>query len=135
MPVSPKPAKETPLPATLPACADLLYTTREKRLKMQKEAEAMEKLESRLKEHLINKCQKGASKGISGKIGRVTIERKDVPTLKDWGKFIKHIIKTGDTELLQHQISKKAVQERLDAKKVIPGIELFGAVTVSCVKA
>ena len=135
MPAPPKPAKEAPLPKALPACCDLLYKTREDRLKIQKQVDELAKLETRLKERFINELSKAESKGMSGKIARVSIEIKHVPQVKDWDAFYKHIKKTGDFTLLGRSLSKAAVQEQLDAKKVLPGIEIFDAVTVSCVKA
>jgi hypothetical protein len=129
-----KPKGEAPLPKDLPACADLLYATRDARLKLKKEVDNMEKLEKRLRERFINELPKSQSKGIAGKFGRVTIKKKPIPQVKDWDKFRAHILKTKDWDLLQKSICKEAINERLAAKKVVPGIEIFDAITVSCVK-
>jgi len=123
------------IPKTLAACADLLYTTREDRLAAKKNLDALEEHEKALKEHLINNLPKGAAKGVTGQIARVTIETEPVPTVEDWNKVYKYIAKTGSFDLLGRSISSKAVQLRWENKQKIPGIGTFNVVKVHINKA
>jgi hypothetical protein len=119
------------IPKALGAVADLLYATREKRLAIEKQAEALKAQESALKEHLIQTLPKSEAGGVAGKVARVTVISKPVPQVNDWDKFYAHIKKTGDFELLQRRLGEGAIKERWEAGKVVPGVEVFNAVTVS----
>lgn len=119
------------VPKTLGACADLLYTTRERRLKLQKEAAELEAQEKTIKDHIINTLPKSEASGVAGKLARVTVTTKEVPSVKDWDKLYKYIKKTGEFDLFQRRLVNDAVQERWEAGKEIPGVERFTAVSVS----
>lgn len=128
------PGKKKPKIPTNPAdCADLLYTTREKRLALQKDITAYEELETTLKDYFINTMSK-KSTGISGSVANVQLEKKVIPTVEDWPKFYAHIKKTGQWDLMQKRVADTAVQERWDAKKEVPGVGRFNVIKVSCTK-
>jgi hypothetical protein len=122
------------LPKTLAECADLLYETREKRLKVQKNADELEELEKALKAHIIDNLPKSQASGIQGKVASVTLRKKIVASLKDDKKFFAYIKKTGDFDLLQRRLNDAAVQARWEQKKNVPGVEPFTTVTISCTK-
>jgi hypothetical protein len=119
------------MPKSLAECADLLYTTKEKRLKVQKEADALGDLEKALKEHLINNLPMSKATGVAGKIARVTILPKQRPQVQDWDKFYAYIKKNNAFELLQRRTADKAIEERWENKKQIPGVEAFAYKSVS----
>lgn len=119
------------IPKTIGACADLLYETRRKRLAKQKEVEVLEAEETMLKEHIIATLPKSDASGVSGKVARVTVLSKDIPTVKDWSAFYKYILKNKAFELLQRRVSDAAVKERIESGKQVPGVEIFKAPTVS----
>ncbi len=121
-------------PKTIGACADLLYTTRAKRLAIQKEAEVFEELESKLKAYIIDTLPKSEASGVAGKVARVSVEVKKVPKVEDWDKFYAHIKKTGDFALLGKSLGKEHVKEVLDAGKKLPGMGTIPVVTVSLSK-
>lgn len=121
---------EIKIPKDLGACADLLWTTREKRYALQKQVTECEEHESALKEHLINTLPKSKAEGITGKLARATIGRKVVPTVKDWTKFYQYIAKNKAWELLQRRVGEKAVMERWEAGKTVPGVDRFDVITV-----
>lgn len=125
--------KPVPLPKSLAACADLLYTTRQKRLEVQATVDELASLESALKERLINGLEKGEASGIAGKVAKVFVDTKDVPTISDWDKFLQ---KWGfkHPEALQRRINASVIEEHWAAKEKIPGIDKFKAVFVSCTK-
>lgn len=130
--------KEKPLklPKSPAQCADLLYKTRDQRLKAQKAVDKLQVLETALKEYFINNLDANVkdSTGVAGKLARVQITRDTIPTVEDWPKFYQHIKKTGSFELLQRSVSVSAVRERWDDKKEVPGVGKFSIKKVSCTK-
>ena len=118
-------------PKALGACADKLYELRQKRLDQQKVVDALEAEEKALKEHIINTLPKSEASGVAGKLARVTVVTKEVPQVKDWDAFYKHVKKTGEFELLGRRLTETAVRERWEAGKQVPGVEAFKAVSVS----
>jgi len=127
-------AKPKAIPKQLGAVADLLYTSRQTRLEEQKTIDTMKSFETSLKDHLINELPKGEAKGISGKVARVSIITKQVPTVEDWDALYGYIKKKGAWDLLNRALNTAACTERLENGETIPGIGSFTRVDVSCVK-
>lgn len=124
--------KKTPkIPKAIGACADLLYNTKEARLKLKKEVDALEEFEKSLKKHIIDNLPKSKSTGVAGNVARVSVIKKPVPTVEDWAKLHKHIKRTGAFDLLQKRVAAKAVEERWEDGKKVPGVGVFEVVTVS----
>ena len=126
--------KEFKMPGTLAQVADLLYKTREKRLKVQKDAVVLEDQEKQMRAHLIDNLPKSEATGVSGKIANAKIVTKTEPTVEDWDALYKYISRTKSFDMLQRRLSGEAVKERWAAKKVIPGVGTFNVVTVSVTK-
>ena len=122
------------IPATVGACADALYTLREQRLIVQKEADALEEREKAIKQHLIDTLPKSDQTGAVGHVARAQIKTKRVPQVDDWEALYKHVRKTGDFEILQRRLAADAIAERWEAGKKVPGVGAFNAVTVSVTK-
>ena len=118
-------------PKQLGACADKLYQLRQKRLDAQKAVDAIQAEESAIKQHIIDNLPKSEASGISGKLARVTIVKKEVPQVKDWEAFYKYIKKTNQFDLMQRRLTDTAIKERWEAGKEVPGVERFISVTVS----
>ena len=125
---------EIKLPTKLAAVADLLYTTRQKRLEVQKKVDYLAAVESACKERLINELPKGAATGIAGKVAAVSIRMDVKPHVEDWDAFYTYIVKTKQFELLQRRTNDAAIKDRWEESVSIPGISKFNAVKVSCVK-
>lgn len=123
--------KKPVFPKTLGACADKVYELRVKRLAAQKAVDAIEVEEKALKEHIINTLPKSETTGVAGKLARVTVVTKQVPQVKDWAEFYKHVKKTGDFDLMSRSLGKAAVEARWEAGKTVPGVEAFTAVSLS----
>lgn len=117
-------------PKKIGECADLLYTLRAKRLKIQKQADDVKTQETILTEHIINTLPATAQSGVAGKLARVSIQKEDVPKVDDWDKFYAYIAKNKAFELLGRRLKTEAINERLDKEKKIPGI---GSITVKSV--
>jgi hypothetical protein len=139
-----KPAKNTAakaakfvIPKKLAKVADLLYTTRQRRLEIQKQVDILAKQETALRNHLIDNLPKSEASGVSGEVANAKVEKKTVWQIGDWGKFQKYIQKTGEFDLLGRSVSQPALQERYEAAKnkmKIPGVVPFEAIKVSCTK-
>lgn len=119
------------LPKTIGACADRLYQLREQRLAQQKTVDLLAEEETVLREHLINTLPADEASGVSGKVARVTVVKKEVPDVKDWPKFYAHIKKTGDFALLGKSLGREHVKELLADKQKIPGLGSVSVKTVS----
>lgn len=119
------------VPKLVAECADLLYTTRQNRLALQKIVETLEKRESDLKEYIIQKLPASASTGIAGKIARATIVPKVIPRATDWVEIHKYIKKHDAFDLIQRRLADGAVNARWEEGEDIPGVEKFNTKTVS----
>lgn len=119
------------LPKTMGACADLLYSTRQRRLAVQRQVEALEAEESLLREHIIKTLPKSDASGVAGRLARVTVVTNPVPQVKDWARFYAYVKKTGRFDLMQRRVATKAIGDMLEAGDRVPGVEVFKAVTVS----
>ena len=118
-------------PKSMGLCADKLYELRQKRLAQQKLVDEIEAEEKALKEYIINTLPKSETSGVAGKVARVTVVSKDVPQVKDWDAFYKHVKKTGEFELMQKRLSDSAINERWEQGKKIPGVEAYNVTSVS----
>jgi hypothetical protein len=118
------------IPKTMGAVADLLYTTRQDRLKLQKAVDLLDAQEKALREHIINTLPASDS-GAAGLLARVSIVKKTIPQVEDWTKLWAYVKRTGDFDLLQKRLSPPAVEERWEAKKKVPGVVPFEVKTVS----
>jgi hypothetical protein len=128
-------AKPKALPKSMGACADLLYKTREERLKLDKAAAAMKAEEERIKNHIIDTLDKNST-GAAGKTHRVQVITKTklrVNTEK-WNDFYAWVAKNKAFDMLRRQINEEATAARIEAGKKVPGVETFNAVTVSLTK-
>ena len=121
------------LPKELGACADLLYKLKAEKAALAKQVAEIEEREKLLKDHVIATLPK-SSTGVSGRTAHVRVVTKDVPRVEDWELFYKHILKTKDFSLLQRRPGEKAIEERWEAKKQVPGVAPFKVVTVSITK-
>lgn len=123
-------------PKSLGACADLLYTIREKRLAADKAAAALKADETALINHIIDNLDKESS-GAIGKHHKVRVVVKQKPQIKDFEELTKWVKKTGRFDVFQRRLSEQAIMDTLaqPKSKGVPGVELFNAVTVSLTKA
>lgn len=119
------------IPKSLPACADLYQQVREARLAKDKEAKALKDDENALSDYLIENLSKNESMGIAGKLARVTIVPKLIPTVEDWPAFYAYIKKNNAFELLQRRVGQEAVNERWEEGKTVPGVVAFRKLTLS----
>jgi hypothetical protein len=131
-------------PKTLGQAADELYEVRAERLSLGKTVAEHQAHETFLKEHIIENLPKSNATGVAGKLCRVAVTTRDVPQVRDWSKLYAHIVatyldhkkrKTGQEDAafayLNRALSASAVEEQWEAKKAVPGVESFKALSVS----
>ena len=129
-----KVSKELKVPKSFGAMADALYTTRERRLNLQKEVDALAAFESKLKSKLIDEMPKKDSSGAAGKLARAQIVQSEEPQAQEWEDIYKYIKKTGSFDLLNRALNKSAVKARWDNGKEVPGVGKFTVTKVSVTK-
>lgn len=122
------------LPKTLAQCADLAYALRIERLEVQRDAAAIGKEETQVKEHLIQNLPKSNASGVSGKVANAKVVKQQVPQITDKKKLLAYVKKTGDWDLLTIGVNTTAVEERWANKKKVPGVEPFQIIKVSLTK-
>lgn len=129
-----KPPEGLKLPRGMPATADLLYDIKNQRLAADKIAKKLKAQEEFLNEFFRHNLRKDDSRGSVGKIAKVMLFPQTKPVPENWDKLYKHIEKTGEFELLQRRLSEKAIKERWENKKVVPGVGKFDFIAVSVTK-
>ncbi len=119
------------IPKNLGAVADLLYKTRAARLAKDKEVEELKEQEAALKEYIIANLPKSEASGIAGKLARVSVVNKAEYRVSDWAALYKYIKKNDAFALLQRRLSNEAVDEVIEEKKKLPGVESIDIPRVS----
>lgn len=117
-------------PKSLAACADLYFEVRARRSEAQRVADAIEEEEKALKAHII-KAMPQDSTGVSGKLARVSIVPTTVVRVDDWPTLYRYIVANDAFDLLQRRVSDKAVKDRWDLQKVVPGVSPFPVTNLS----
>lgn len=114
-------------PKSLAACADALYSTREARLALNRQAELLEKQEAILRDHIIDNLPKSQATGVAGALARVTVVTKDVPTVSDWELLRAYITKNqkknpGVWALMNRSVGVAGVKELWESGVEVPGV-------------
>ncbi len=60
-----------------------------------------------------------------GKSMSVSLTESVVPQVKDWNKFYPYMTKTKGFDMLQRRVNGKAIMDRINDGKKVPGIETF----------
>lgn len=115
-------AKKIKLPTNPGDLADRYHELRERRLAIDRLAAEAKALETSCYEALKVALNKAGLTSAGGKHHCATLVSKRVANVKDWEAFYGYIKKHNAFELLQRRPSMKAIEERWDAKKEIPGV-------------
>jgi hypothetical protein len=121
-------------PTSLGGKVDRLQKLDEDRDALMAKVKVVETEYKALEEHLIETIPKNDLQGASGKLAAVKLDRKPVPTATDWDKVYAYIKKTGYFNLLKKQLVSKACNELWEAKKVIPGVEVYTVIKLKLSK-
>lgn len=129
------------IPKTIGACADKLWELGERKSKAQRVVDAIAEEERALEAHIVDHLEAGESNAITGRVAKVSIGTKEVPTVKDWPKLWAHIIKLAKRDpvagfsLLQKRPSEAVFRELWEAGEKVPGVDRFTVKKVSVRKA
>lgn len=120
------PTPKPPSVAKLAATTDEWWRIRTQRLAADKVAADLKKKEMALEAYLVDNIPACGATGVSAQEVAVTVKEEDVPSVKaeSWNEFFAYVGRYKAYEMLQHRISVKAVLERLEAGKSIPGVEM-----------
>lgn len=126
-------------PKSLAECADMLYTTRQQRLALNKQADEFEGIEKQLKNHLVDNLPVSNATGISGSVANVKIENGDVYIVEDWEKFYGYILakakkNPGIWALLNKAVNQATAGEMWGRGEKPPGMNKLIVKKVSCTK-
>ena len=119
------------IPKTLGACADMVYSLKQKRLLIQHEVDELQAQETELRQHIIDTLPKSQASGVAGKLARVSVVTKVVPRVEDWELFWSKFNPKRDSDLVQRRLSNEAVAARWENGKKVPGVETFTVVSLS----
>lgn len=121
---------EFKIPTNLAQAVDLYGETKAKRLAAQKQVDALEEQEKKLKQHLIDTVPKSEATGIAGKLWRIAVlvkERVIVDQeLGGWEAYDAWCKKNkiAPREAYQHRLNEPAIKERIAAGKKIDGVRV-----------
>lgn len=106
---------------------DRLYSLRAQRL-------ALEEEEKALQEHIKAKLAQENLDSVAGRVARVSLVRKTLPTIVDWGAVTGYVKGTGDFSVLQKRLTTRLVTEMMEMGEKLPGVETIETVTLSVTK-
>lgn len=126
-----------PMPVAMGRCADLYHDVRELRLSMEKEVAEVKAREAEIEEHIIQNLSKSEDTGAAGLRYRAQVVVKKKPRLapEGWGIFCSWVRKNDRFDMIQKRLSEPAVMEWNEIEaRILPGTEIFNAVTLSVTK-
>lgn len=125
-------------PKSLAIGADAFYTTKQSRLNLQKDVDALEVQEQALKHWLIENLPKKDASGVAGKLARVSVVVKDIPKVSSWPEVYSAIVddylhhlkkKDGQQDsafaLVNRAISAGTVKDLWKDGKTVKGVGVF----------
>lgn len=126
------------IPKLLGTCVDNLKKLRDEKAALKKKHDAeMKKITDQitaLENHLIETIPKSKLNGAMGKLAKVSLIKKDVPTVDDWSKVYDYIGSHDAFDMMQRRVNVKAIEDRWKAGEKIPGVTTFTKVTLSVTK-
>ncbi len=117
------PKKETAHDKLVAGLVDKLYAIREERYELNRQAKKIEDQEKEIRGALIQALPKFGATGVAGKTARAQLEGKAIVVVSNVKALRKYIAKNDAWDILQQRVNATAVQERWDAKKVVPGVK------------
>lgn len=122
------------VPRQVGAAIDLLHGVRVGRKALQARAESEKRQEEMIEEKIFEMFDKAELDGGAGRVAQASVSRSDVPTIEDWEKLERYVIRTGELDLFQRRLSVEACRERWGQKKAIPGVAVFTRVRLHLTK-
>lgn len=111
--------------------ADGYFALRQHRLRLQKEVDAVEEDEKKLKQQILDTFRDTQSTAIGGKLVEISVVEKVEPTVEDYDALYKHVQATGEFDLLYRRVNAAAVKERWQLHEKVPGVVGFPVQSLS----
>lgn len=106
--------------------ADAFWDTKNKRLRVDKEAKALKVTENAIEAKLIEQMLRQEVTAAGGKTVILTLPApKQEPAVTSWPEFWEFIKKENDMSLFEKRPGRAAIKERWEAGEVIPGVSKF----------
>ena len=113
---------------------DLLYSTRQQRLNIEKDVKALKSDELVLRTHIIRELEKIGLDGGKGKEATAAVVYEEVPNVTDWDAVWDYIHNNHADDLVQRRISVTAIRDRWSNGETVPGVDKFASVDLSLTK-
>lgn len=111
--------------------ADFLYTFEKAQLKEARDRfKALDNFANKLEAWFIQELTADMT-GVTGKIGRVETKTKEVAIVEDWTAFYANLKKKGEFDLMNKALNQKAIKERWEAGRNVPGVGKFTKKVIS----
>lgn len=127
--------KAAPKKQTLGEKIDHLYELRSKRLEAARAVDEMKRVEKLHMVGIMEELKALKLQGSKGNVATATLTTDTMARVVDWKKFHKHLLKTGELDLMQQRISVTAWKERIADGKQVPGVEGVEVEDLSLTKA
>jgi len=118
------------------AMIDALYETREERLKLERAADVLKKVEAQLSKDIVSGLSEVDLKAGRGNRANFSFKTEETPNVTNWPILYKFVATTNEFGLLQKRISVpvwKSFKE--ESNLIVPGTEVFELTKVSLTKA
>ena len=100
-----------------------LSTSKAKLRELQEEESIYKRTISELEGHILYQLENQGIDRVGNDMCTVSIKKEIVPTVEDWDFVHKHIIDTGQFELLQKRMSATAYRELQQMGQEVPGVK------------
>lgn len=110
------------VPEALGKLADHAFAVNERKRALAAQADLADAELKAILHYMESRLKKDALSGFQGKRGRLMLQPKTAPRVEDWDALYKHIKRTGSFDLLQRRLGEKAVAERWDDGREVPGV-------------
>ena len=114
----------------MPNQLQLYFETRQRRLKLQREADELEQQEKDIL-YELTKTYTTAQVDHKESGFRLKAVRKEVPLVTDWAATLEYVKTTGQVDLLQKRLTDSAVKARWDNGIDVPGVTRTSKYTVT----
>lgn len=111
------------MPKTPAEVADLWWQIRQFRLDEEKRISAYKSKESELRQWLIDNVPKSQATGVGGAFVEVRVVQKETLQIDNEEAFLKYAHRKGNEDLVVERPNMKAVQDRIENGKTVPGIK------------
>ena len=128
---APKPQK---FPATLPLCIKRYAALVEKLEELGAMFQPINKEVEALRAHMLDNFKKSELDGMKAYGQSLALIKTVVPTIANFGEFLKYAMKKGNEDLLQKSVNTPAWRERMNDGKQVPGVKPFDRVALRITK-